>query len=186
MTEEELKQSLHDSSESIRRSINNSMEEVNSRLSKYQSSILSLINSTNLWQTSYKFSATYKHPDIKLVTENRVKTANNSGYKFAVMEPSIGKLNRKTFSFLIKESTSNWLAIGFCHRKVVEAKGYSFSFGAIGHGAYMISANGGSWSHSKSEYNNTVKAIKFGKGDVLHATVDQEGEKISFTKNSST
>lgn len=143
MGEEELRQSLKDSSESIRRSISSSMEEVNSRLSKYQASIMSLINSTTLWQTSYKFSSTFKHPDVKLVSELRVKAANNSGYKFAIMEPGVGKVSNKTFSFEINECTSNWLALGFCLRRVVEGKNYSFSFGTIGHGAYMISANGG-------------------------------------------
>lgn len=146
---------------------------------------MSLINSTTLWQTSYKFSATFKHPDVKLVNQLRVKAANNSGYKFAIMEPGVGKMSNKAFSFEINECTSNWLALGFCLRRVVESKNYSFSFGTIGHGAYMISANGGSWSHTKSQYNNTVKAIKFGKGDVVHATVDQQGGKIVFSKNSS-
>ena len=94
-------------------------------------------------------------------------------------------MGRRNFDFLVRESTSNWLALGFCHQKVVASKGYSFSFGTIGHGAYMVSANGGSWSHSKAEYNNTVKAIKFGKGDVVHASVDREGGNIVFSKNSS-
>ena len=45
------------------------------------------------------------HPDVKVVSDK--------GYKFAVMEPGVGKLGRKTFSFSIKESKSNWLAVGF-------------------------------------------------------------------------
>jgi hypothetical protein len=44
-----------------------------------------------------------------------------------------------------------------CHKKIVEAKNFGFSFGSIGHGGYMISTNGGSWSHSKSELNNSIK-----------------------------
>lgn len=144
---------------------------------------MQLINSTTLWQAKYKFSSNFKHPDITLLADNRIKAANSSGYKFAIMEPGLTKASSKTFSFLIKESTSNWLALGFCHKKVVETKGYSFSFGSIGHGGYLMSANGGSWSHSKTEFNNTVKALKFSKGDVVHATIDHETEKILFTKN---
>lgn len=49
----------------------------------------------------------------------------------------------------------------------------------------MMSANGGSWSHTKAEYNNTVKAIKFIKGDVVHVSIDHASEKIIFTKNKS-
>lgn len=137
-----------------------------------------------MWHVSYKFAG-FRHPDIKLVSESRVKASNNSGYKFAVMEPGVGKVTKKTFSFAVRESTSNWLAVGLCHLKVVESKKYSFVFGAIGHGAYMISSNGGSWSHSKAEHNNTVKAIKFGKGDTVHVTIDQPNSKIIFCKNSS-
>ena len=64
------------------------------------------------------------------------------------------------------------MAVGFCHKKTVEEKGYSFKFGTIGHGAYMMSSNGGSWSNHKVEQNNTLKGIKFGKGDIVHATID--------------
>ena len=88
------------------------------------------------------------------------------------MEPGVDKVGRKTFSFCVRESKSNWLAIGFCDRKTVEGKMYSFKFGTIGHGAYMISSNGGSWSNHKADQNNTIKGIKFGKGDTIHATID--------------
>ena len=101
------------------------------------------------------------------------------------MEPSLELQGKKTFSFTIKELASNWLAIGFCLQKVVQSKNYAFVFGAIGHGAYMISSNGGSWSHSKAEYNNTVKAIKFSRNDTVHATIDHSTSKITFSKNNS-
>lgn len=56
LTEEELKQSLHESSDSIKRSINLAMDEVNQKLSKYQKSIGDLINSTSIWHEPYRFS----------------------------------------------------------------------------------------------------------------------------------
>jgi hypothetical protein len=65
----------------------------------------------------------------------------------------------KSFGFKIKESTSNWVAVGVCHKNIVASKNYGFNFSSIGHGAYMISANGGSWSHSKVEHNNSVKVL---------------------------
>lgn len=79
-----------------------------------------------------------------------VKSINTAGYKFALMEPSVGKASKKTFTFHINESNSNWLGIGFCYKKVVESKKFSFVFGSLGHGGYLISSNGGSWSHSKA------------------------------------
>jgi len=183
ITEDELKHSLQENSGNIQKSIATAMDEVNNKLSKSQAGIMYLINTTNLWDPKYKFSATYKHPDISIIADNRVRAVASSGYKFAIMEPGLTQNASRTFSFLVKESSSNWLALGFCHRKVVESKAYSFSFGSIGHGAYLMSANGGSWSHSKVEFNNTVKAVKFGKGDTIHASIG--AQKITFTKNKS-
>jgi hypothetical protein len=153
-------------------------------VNKLQLSLNSFIQFSNLWQVSYKFSQKYKHPDIKLVSDNRVKAGTTQGYKFAVMEPEVEKAGRKTFSFQVKESKTNWLAVGFCHRKTVEAKNYSFVFGSIGHGGYLISSNGGSWSNHKTEHNNTIKALKFTKNDTIHATIDPQSLTITFTKNS--
>lgn len=183
VTEEELKQSLHNTSKDIKQSIETSMEEVNSRLSKFHSSIATVINSTNIWKAAYTFSPSHKHPDVKVLSPQRVKATSNSGYKFVLMEPSVGTASHQTFSFKVMEASSNWLAVGFCHRNVVQSNNYSFVFGSVGHGAYLMSSNGGSWSHFMPEFNNTIKAIKFGKGDTVHALIDQSSSKISFSKN---
>lgn len=74
------------------------------------------------------------------------------------MEPSIEKGNKvKTYSFKIQECSSNWVAVGMCHKDIVATKGYAFNFSNLGHGGYMISANGGTWSNSSNEFNNKVK-----------------------------
>lgn len=73
-----------------------------------------------------------------------------------------------------------------CHPKVVASKNYGFNFSAIGHGAYMVSANGGSWSHTKAEHNNSVKAFKFTKGDVIQAIMNPLDKSITFKKNAET
>ena len=41
----------------------------------------------------------------------------------------------------------SWLAFGVCHKNIVQSKNYSFTFNSVGHGGYLISSNGGSWSH---------------------------------------
>jgi hypothetical protein len=46
----------------------------------------------------------------------------------------------------------------------------------------MMSSNGGSWSHSVAELNNTIKAIKFVKGDTITVTVDPALKKVLFLK----
>jgi hypothetical protein len=95
-----------------------------------------------------------------LLNEHTVKAVKSSGYKFAIMEPGIeGGKSGKRFAFRVKESASNWLALGVCHKKLIQGKHYGFIFGSIGHGAYMISSNGGSWSHLRADQNNSIKVI---------------------------
>ena len=120
------------------------------------------MNETNIWKrgVNYKFSPTNKHSDIKLISDYHIKSLNTSGYKFAVMEPSLQTSNsvkNKPLYFKIKECSSNWVAVGMCHKNIVHSKGYTFNFSSLGHGGYMISANGGTWSNSSADYNNKVK-----------------------------
>jgi hypothetical protein len=137
---------------------------VNSKLRQYQKTLEEEVNNTNIWKktNNFKFSSTYKHPDIKVLSDLHVKSTNTSGYKFAVMEPGLEKGNaNKTFYFKIKECSSNWVAVGMCHKNIVATKNYGFNFSNLGHGGYMISANGGTWSNTSSEYNNKVKVFLF-------------------------
>ena len=48
-----------------------------------------------------------------------------------------------------------------CHKNIVVSKGYTFNFSTLGHGGYMISANGGTWSNNNAEFNNKVKVKYF-------------------------
>jgi hypothetical protein len=41
---------------------------------------------------------------------------------------------------------SNWIAVGMCNKKKVIENKYKFQVDG-GHGTYMISSNGGSWSN---------------------------------------
>lgn len=109
------------------------------------------ISSKNIWKgANYKFNTASKHLDVKILSDFIVKAMNSSGYKFAVMDSSLEKGTKiKTFGFKIRESTSAWVAVGVCHKKVVASKNYGFNFSSIGHGAYMVSSNGGNWSHTK-------------------------------------
>lgn len=69
-----------------------------------------------------------------------------------------------------------------CHKNVVVSKNYGFNFSSLGHGGYMVSANGGTWSNSSAEFNNKVKTFKFVKGDVITVVVDFNTLKITFNK----
>ena len=110
----------------------------------------------------FSFSHQYKHANVTVAAPNLVKVSTGaSGYKFAVMTPSLDGLSKpikfgfkmKVFIILHRKEVhqSNWLAIGMCHLDTIIAKNYTFSFSTLGHGAYMISSNGGSWSTTKSQ-----------------------------------
>ncbi len=65
----------------------------------------------------------------------------------------------RDIAFKIKESSSNWVAVGMCHKNIVVSKNYGFNFSSIGHGAYMVSANGGCWNNIKADQNNGIKVF---------------------------
>jgi len=60
------------------------------------------------------------------------------------------------------------------------SKSYGFTFGQIGHGAYMVSANGGSWSNIAEDKNNKIKTFKFVKGDMIKIEVNKNNKTITF------
>lgn len=43
---------------------------------------------------------------------------------------------------------SGWIGLGICLKQVVSNCQFKFNSGSTGHGSYMISFNGYSWSHS--------------------------------------
>lgn len=91
------------------------------------------------------------------------------------MSPYIGYLGNKEpelIRFKIVKVTANWIAVGVAHRKVVESNQFIFKTGKIGHGAYMISANGGTWSHTNAEFNNKIKSFRFKQGDIISCLVN--------------
>lgn len=160
ITQDELIDTLNSYNEEINKMISSNVIQINKKLKLNQKELEESVNKTNIWKKSpkFKFSSTFKHPDIKLITDFHIKSQNTSGYKFAMMEPGVEKgSNIKTFHFRIKECNSNWIAVGMCHKNIVVGKNYTFNFSALGHGGYMISANGGTWSNNNAEYNNKVK-----------------------------
>ena len=62
-----------------------------------------------------------------------------------------------SITFRITRSTGSWIGLGLCHKNIVVANGYDFIFDTTGHGCYMISANGGTWSHIDADSNNIVR-----------------------------
>jgi hypothetical protein len=83
-------------------------------------------------------------------------------YKCAILSKSVednNDLELKRFTFKILRSTGDWIGLGVCHKKIVQANNYTLDFDHIGHGGYMISSNGGSWSNHDIDNNNVVKVF---------------------------
>ncbi|CAK62454.1 unnamed protein product (macronuclear) [Paramecium tetraurelia] len=142
-----------------------------------------------IFQKSYlfQFLPNNKHPQVDIIQPKIVKASNsNHGYKFAVMTPSLDKNQTTVFGFKLNfVHQSNWIAVGVCDLSIVQSKQFGFAFQSLGHGAYMVSSNGGVWSSTTSNLNNVVKCFKFGKGDVIVCTFDPKNETITFHKQKS-
>ena len=163
LSQSDILTSLNHATDQMKKGLVLNMEQLATKTKKYSKDLADTTTNLNIWrESSFMFSSTTKHPDIKIISPLVVKSANNSGYKFAIMEPGLqADQTVKDYGFKVKESSSSWVAVGMCHKNTVISKNYGFNFSAIGHGAYMISANGGSWSSIKAEQNNSIKVNQF-------------------------
>ena len=96
-------------------------------------------------KVDFKFSSELKHAGISLISENIIKSTEGYNYHFGLLEPSHqSKGNRPCrVAFRIKENSSNWLAVGACYKNSIAASNYTFNYSNLGHGAYLVSSNGG-------------------------------------------
>lgn len=76
------------------------------------------------------------------------------------LEKKMNPVERFAFKITKFNALNPWISIGVCHRKIVSSKKFEFEYSGK-HGSYMISANGGSWSHLETDYNNKVKVLVF-------------------------
>ncbi|KRX01327.1 UBA-like protein [Pseudocohnilembus persalinus] len=128
--------------------------------------------------SEHSFSPNLKHRNLKITNKCTIKSEGPNGYKFGLLEkPLTGK---KKWAFKMLEGTFKWVAIGICHIQTIKEKNFIFEPMNIGHGAYMISQNAGTWSNIQSEFNNQVKAFKFGLGYIIIVEYDPENNLLSF------
>ena len=43
----------------------------------------------------------------------------------------------------------SWIGVGVCHKDKIVSENFNFNYSNIGHGSYLISSNGYSWSSYK-------------------------------------
>ncbi|MCB0370991.1 MAG: hypothetical protein KDD45_16610 [Bdellovibrionales bacterium] len=65
------------------------MEGIRHKITKLYTSISSFLDHHNLWRVNYKFSSKWKHPDIIVKSDNKLKAGNGQGYRFGIMEPEV-------------------------------------------------------------------------------------------------
>ncbi|KAL4507998.1 hypothetical protein ABPG72_021371 [Tetrahymena utriculariae] len=182
-----IKINIESQYQEIQRTLEKGNKEIETLLETQKKTLSEFILQANIiYKNSIKFwfSNTYKHAQITLVSKNIVKSnGSNPSYRFAIMEPALPKNKQCRFAFKIKQgSTNNWLAVGICHKNTIVSKNYGFQFSNLGHGAYMISSNAGTWSTSQSAFNNVVKAFSFAKNDVVIVDYDPIGKTVKFSK----
>lgn len=76
-----------------------------------------------------------------------------------------------------------WIGLGICLRNSIKNANYHFNYTNIGHGSYLISSNGYSWSHSTKELNSAFKTFQFAVNDTVYVEYDPENSLLRFRKN---
>lgn len=60
-----------------------------------------------------------------------------------------------------------WIGIGVCLRNKIVANNYKFTYESLGHGSYMLSSNGYTWSSSVQAMNSAYHSFSFTTGDFV-------------------
>lgn len=101
-------------------------------------------------RTRYFWSPTLKGAKIKINGTIAEQTSTESaGQRFILMEPSLndGSHRKKVWGIRVK-SFGGWIGIGISLHNIIKNANYHFNYTVLGHGSYLISSNGYSWSHS--------------------------------------
>jgi len=72
----------------------------------------------------------------------------SSGQRFILMDKDLNKtFKKKTWGIKIKKF-GGWIGVGISLKSQIVNANYNFHYTVLGHGSYLISTNGYSWSHS--------------------------------------
>lgn len=102
-----------------------------------------------------------------------------------MLEPSLSESNLTKITWGIKIiKFVGWIGVGICLKNIIQKANFYFNYNSIGHGSYMISQNGYSWSHSVAECNSVHKTtLHFAVGDTIYMEYDAKSKKLRFQKN---
>jgi len=92
------------------------------------------------------------------------------------------KLKKKvSWGFKINKLVG-WVGIGVCLKNIMKSLNFKFNYTNIGHGSYLISGNGYSWSHSDKSSNSTYKSFSFSTNDTIYMEYDPLDKILRFKK----
>jgi hypothetical protein len=84
------------------------------------------------------------------------------------MNFGFSKDSKNKFMWALKiNKLVGWIGVGLALKNVVIKNKYKFNHGTIGHGMYMLSGNGYTWSHSEPENNSKFQSFSFIAGDTI-------------------
>jgi hypothetical protein len=117
----------------------------------------------------------------------RVKVNSASGERFALMKVGFASNSKAKYTWAIRiNKLFGWIGLGASLKGVISKALLKFNYTTPGHGSYLISGNGYSWSHSQNENNSKNQVFNFGTGDTIIMQFNPAEGKISFKKHNST
>lgn len=200
ISEKEIISSVESITKKVEKDLSTKTAAILEKMNSYMAFLDKTLGAPSIFSThiDFKFSQELKHQSIEVVEDNYVKSkpaVNGMNYSLCLMEPSIQEKGNKArrISFKIHKSTSNWLAVGLCHKNIAEKNSFTLPYSQLGHGGYMVSTNGGtifvntgSWSSLSSTKNNVVTSFHYTQGDTINISYEPDETKIVFSKAGTT
>ena len=109
----------------------------------------------------------------------------SSGQRFILMDRDLSNSSKKKVWGIKIIKFGGWIGVGISLRNIIKTANYNFNYTTLGHGSYLISTNGYSWSHSVKEFNSSFKCFTFAVGDIVYIEYDPLAGKLRFRKNES-
>ena len=111
---------------------------------------------------------------------------SNAEQRVALMKVEFSSNSKGKYRWAIKIlKLHGWIGLGLALKNTVVNSNYKFNYGSTGHGMYLISANGYTWSHSQSEDNSKVGSFSFYTGDTIILEYDSLSSQLLFKKHDS-
>lgn len=74
----------------------------------------------------------------------------------------------------------SWIGIGIALKSKMVQQNYKFEYSSLGHGSYLISSNGYTWSHSIQADNSSFKSFYFSTNDIVRIELDPNDWTLNF------